>query len=195
MSQTTKHALEASLKNLLAQKPLDKITISDIADDCGINRMLSPCSRQDTGERVPSAGRRMSTTAYAPGSFASLYPPPLPRTPTTRPSLLNVAMMLSRYFLKSPAGRQCLSAGCIVLFHGFAQGRSSRAAHTAPWLKSAYSVPLSRGAIAPALCHLWQAPAAQRQAVFGKKGPHRFHGVGGYPALLRQGRRTPAAAI
>ena len=39
MSQTTKRALEASLKNLLAQKPLDKITISDIADDCGINRM------------------------------------------------------------------------------------------------------------------------------------------------------------
>lgn len=39
MSQTTKRALEASLKNLLAQKPLDKITISDIAEDCGINRM------------------------------------------------------------------------------------------------------------------------------------------------------------
>lgn len=29
----------ASLKNLLLQKPLHKITISDIADDCGINRM------------------------------------------------------------------------------------------------------------------------------------------------------------
>lgn len=39
MSQTTKRALEASLKNLLAQKPLDKITIHDIATDCGINRM------------------------------------------------------------------------------------------------------------------------------------------------------------
>lgn len=39
MSQITKRALEASLKNLLLQKPLDKITISDIADDCGINRM------------------------------------------------------------------------------------------------------------------------------------------------------------
>ena len=39
MSQTTKRALEASLKNLLLQKPLEKITISDIADDCGINRM------------------------------------------------------------------------------------------------------------------------------------------------------------
>lgn len=39
MSQTTKRALEASLKNMLLQKPLDKITINDIAEDCGINRM------------------------------------------------------------------------------------------------------------------------------------------------------------
>lgn len=39
MSQTTKRALEASLKNLMSKKPLDKITINDIAEDCGINRM------------------------------------------------------------------------------------------------------------------------------------------------------------
>ncbi|MEL7606488.1 TetR/AcrR family transcriptional regulator [Sedimentibacter saalensis] len=39
MSQITKRALEASLKNLLLKKPLDKITITDIAEDCGINRM------------------------------------------------------------------------------------------------------------------------------------------------------------
>ncbi len=39
MSQTTKRALEVSLKNLLLQKPLDKITISDITEDCGISRM------------------------------------------------------------------------------------------------------------------------------------------------------------
>lgn len=39
MSQTTKRALEASLKNLLLQKPLNKITINDIAEDCGISRM------------------------------------------------------------------------------------------------------------------------------------------------------------
>ncbi|WP_099467202.1 TetR/AcrR family transcriptional regulator [Konateibacter massiliensis] len=39
MSQVTKRALETSLKNLLSIKPLDKITISDITDDCGINRM------------------------------------------------------------------------------------------------------------------------------------------------------------
>ena len=37
MSQTTKRAIEASLKHLLLKKPLDKITINDIAEDCGIS--------------------------------------------------------------------------------------------------------------------------------------------------------------
>ena len=39
MSQVTKRALEQSLKYLLLQKPLTKITVGDIAEDCGINRM------------------------------------------------------------------------------------------------------------------------------------------------------------
>lgn len=39
MSQITKRALQQSLKNLLLKKPLTKITINDIAEDCGINRM------------------------------------------------------------------------------------------------------------------------------------------------------------
>ncbi|MCD8361406.1 MAG: TetR family transcriptional regulator C-terminal domain-containing protein [Lachnospiraceae bacterium] len=39
MSQITKRALEQSLKNLLLKKPLNKITINDITEDCGINRM------------------------------------------------------------------------------------------------------------------------------------------------------------
>ena len=39
MSDITKRALSESLKNMLLQKPLDKITISDIAADCGISRM------------------------------------------------------------------------------------------------------------------------------------------------------------
>lgn len=39
MSQITKRAIEASLKNLLLKKPLNKITINDIAEDCGISRM------------------------------------------------------------------------------------------------------------------------------------------------------------
>ena len=39
MVNQTKQALEASLKHLLLQKPLDKITISDLTKDCGISRM------------------------------------------------------------------------------------------------------------------------------------------------------------
>lgn len=39
MSQITKKAIEASLKNLLLKKPFNKITINDIAEDCGISRM------------------------------------------------------------------------------------------------------------------------------------------------------------
>lgn len=39
MSQTTKRALAMSLKHIMAKKPLSKITIADITEDCGINRM------------------------------------------------------------------------------------------------------------------------------------------------------------
>jgi len=38
MSQTTKKALASSLKKLLTEKPLDKITIVDIVEDCEVNR-------------------------------------------------------------------------------------------------------------------------------------------------------------
>lgn len=39
MPNTTKQALEASLKNMMLKKPLDKITIHDLTSDCGISRM------------------------------------------------------------------------------------------------------------------------------------------------------------
>ncbi len=38
MAQTTKKALAASLKKLLAQTTLDKITVKDIVEDCEVNR-------------------------------------------------------------------------------------------------------------------------------------------------------------
>ena len=38
MSQVTKRALAASLTKLLSQKPLDKVTVKDIIEDCGVNR-------------------------------------------------------------------------------------------------------------------------------------------------------------
>lgn len=37
-SDQTKHALAAALKELMAQKPIDKITIHDITGRCGIRR-------------------------------------------------------------------------------------------------------------------------------------------------------------
>ena len=39
MNNITKNALEESLKKFRLQKPLDKITISDLTTDCGISRM------------------------------------------------------------------------------------------------------------------------------------------------------------
>ena len=39
MTNDTKYALEASLKKFLLKKPIDKITIRDLTDDCGISRM------------------------------------------------------------------------------------------------------------------------------------------------------------
>lgn len=38
MTKITKKALAASLKKLLLEKTLDKVTIQDIVDDCGVNR-------------------------------------------------------------------------------------------------------------------------------------------------------------
>lgn len=38
MAQTTKKALAASLKKLLSEKPMDKITVVDIVEDCEVNR-------------------------------------------------------------------------------------------------------------------------------------------------------------
>lgn len=39
MSQVTKRALEGALKHFLTQKPLNKVTISDLTEYCGISRM------------------------------------------------------------------------------------------------------------------------------------------------------------
>ena len=39
MPNDTKQALDASLKRMMLKKPLDKITIRDITEDCGISRM------------------------------------------------------------------------------------------------------------------------------------------------------------
>ena len=52
VSQLTKRALAASLKKLLAQKPLSKITIADITEDCGVSRMTFYYHFQDIYDLV-----------------------------------------------------------------------------------------------------------------------------------------------
>ena len=50
MSQTTKRALAASLKKLLATKPLGKITVIDIVNDCEVNRQTFYYHFQDIND-------------------------------------------------------------------------------------------------------------------------------------------------
>ena len=52
MSDITKKAISASLKNLLREKKLNKITVQDIADDCGINRQTFYYHFQDIYDLV-----------------------------------------------------------------------------------------------------------------------------------------------
>ena len=52
MSDITKRAISASLKKLLGEKKLNKITVQDIADDCGINRQTFYYHFQDIYDLV-----------------------------------------------------------------------------------------------------------------------------------------------
>ena len=52
MSDITKRAISASLKKLLCEKDLNKITVQDIADDCGINRQTFYYHFQDIYDLV-----------------------------------------------------------------------------------------------------------------------------------------------
>ena len=52
MSDITKRAISASLKNLLKEKKLNKITVQEIADDCGINRQTFYYHFQDIYDLV-----------------------------------------------------------------------------------------------------------------------------------------------
>ena len=65
MSQTTKRALEASLKKLLLEKPLNKITINDITEDCGVNRMTFYYHFKDIYDLVEWACIENATRALA----------------------------------------------------------------------------------------------------------------------------------
>ena len=62
MSQITKRALEQSLKNLSLKKPLNKITINDITEDCGISRRTFYYHFQDIYDLVEWCCREYGLT-------------------------------------------------------------------------------------------------------------------------------------
>ncbi len=63
MTNITKKALEASLKKMMLKKPLDKITIRDITDDCGISRMTFYYHFQDIYDLIEWACVEGATAA------------------------------------------------------------------------------------------------------------------------------------
>jgi len=65
MSQMTKRALVASLKELLAEKPLDKITVTDLTEHCGVNRMTFYYHFKDIYDLVEWACIESATRALA----------------------------------------------------------------------------------------------------------------------------------
>ena len=65
LSNRTKQALEVSLKKLLLQKPLDKITIQDLTGDCGISRMAFYYHFKDIYDLVEWACREDAVRAVS----------------------------------------------------------------------------------------------------------------------------------
>ena len=71
MSQMTKRALVASLKDLLAEKPLDKITVTDLTEHCGVNRMTFYYHFKDIYDLVEWACICLLYTSSSSGSRRS----------------------------------------------------------------------------------------------------------------------------
>ena len=65
MQNITKTALEASLKKLLLKKPLDKITVTDLTEHCGVNRMTFYYHFKDIYDLVEWACIESATRALA----------------------------------------------------------------------------------------------------------------------------------
>ena len=100
MSQVTKRALEASLKKLRCERLLDKITVTDIAEDCGINRMTFYYHFRDIYDLVEWAcqGGRPADTGWQAHLYhlAGGVPPDSDGPIDNRPFILNVYRSVRR---------------------------------------------------------------------------------------------------
>ncbi|OZG62250.1 TetR family transcriptional regulator [Bifidobacterium lemurum] len=100
MAQTTKRAMEASLKRLLLVKPLNKITISDIAEDCGISRMTFYYHFKDIYDLVEwscqeDAGRALQGNRTA-DTWQTGFLSILESVRANKPFIMNVYQCVSR---------------------------------------------------------------------------------------------------
>lgn len=111
MATMTKRAMEASLKKLLLEKPLEKITIKDITDDCGMSRMTFYYHFQDIYDLVEWAcaedakrfleGKR-SLTTWQEGYLAVLE-----EIKNDAPFILNVYRSVSHDKLEAYLHKVC----------------------------------------------------------------------------------------
>lgn len=99
-SQLTKRALEESLKHLLLVKPLNKITIADITDDCGISRMTFYYHFQDIYDLIEWSCEEDAARAIAGNKTADTWQTGLLNTflalRDNKPFIMNVYRNVSR---------------------------------------------------------------------------------------------------
>ena len=85
MPNATKQALEASLKRMMLKKPLDKITIRDITEDCGISRMTFYYHFQDIYDLIDWICQEEGVSVTSlPGACACVTALTLSGLPTRR---------------------------------------------------------------------------------------------------------------
>lgn len=74
MSQLTERALEHSLRKLLAAKPIDRITIGDLTEDCGISRSTFYYHYSDIYELVEDTALREFSEALGSARTHDSWP-------------------------------------------------------------------------------------------------------------------------
>ena len=111
MSNTTKRALEASLKKLLLQKPLDKITIQDLTTDCGISRMAFYYHFKDIYDLVEWAcvedGKRALQGKRTYNSWQEGLEQIFKAVLENKPFIMNVYRSVSKEQIESYLYKQC----------------------------------------------------------------------------------------
>ena len=74
MASNTKEALAAAMKKLLATKPVDKITVKDLVEECGVNRQTFYYHFDDVYDLLEWVFEQDADRV--PPAFTVIVPPP-----------------------------------------------------------------------------------------------------------------------